>query len=41
MISKIIYQTMELILMLIETISVIENDITNLCNSFQSGIYEP
>ena len=33
MISKIIYQTMELILMLIETISVIENDITNLCNS--------
>ena len=33
MISKIIYQTMELILMLIETISVIENDVTNLFTS--------
>ena len=27
------YQTMELILMLIETISVIENDVTNLFTS--------
>ena len=33
MINKIMYQTMELILMLIETISVIENDVTNLFTS--------